>query len=263
MLSNDMLSRVLLIDLAKNEFHVEDRKDIFETCLGGAGVAIRLLEEFCPEGCDPLAPENPVIFAVGPLTGLFPLASKTVAMFKSPHTGDLGESHCGGRSAIAIRMAGYGAIVIRGTSKTPIYLSISADNVQFRNAKTLWSMGGSFTVGRVVRENEINPGLRTIMRIGKAGEALIYYSCVTTETYRHFGRICMGAVFGSKKLKAIAISGKRSLQVDDAQKYRKLYDEIYHAAVSSPIIKKYHDLGTAQNILPLNNIGALPARNLK
>ncbi len=263
MLANDTLSRVLLIDLAKNEFHVEDRKDIFEANLGGAGAAIRLLEEYCPEGCDPLAPENPIIFAVGPLTGLFPLASKTVAMFKSPLTGDLGESHCGGRSAIAIRMAGYGAIVIRGASKTPIYLSVSADNVQFRNAKTLWGMGSSFTVGRVVRENETNAGLRTIMRIGKAGEALVSYACVTTETYRHFGRLGLGAVFGSKKLKAIAISGKRSLQVDNTRTYRKLYDEIYHAAVSSPIMKKYHDLGTAQNILPLNKLGALPTRNLK
>jgi aldehyde:ferredoxin oxidoreductase len=263
MLSNDTLSKVLLIDLTKNEFHVEDRRDIFETCLGGAGAAIRLLDEFCPKGCDPLAPENPIIFAVGPLTGLFPLASKTVAMFKSPLTGDLGESHCGGRSAIAIRMAGYGAIVIRGASETPIYLSISAHNVQFRNAKTLWGMGSSFTIGRVVRENETSPGLRTIMRIGKAGEALVSYACVTTETYRHFGRLGLGAVFGSKKLKAIAIAGKRSLQVDDVRKYRKLYDEIYHAAVSSPIMKKYHDLGTAQNILPLNRIGALPTRNLQ
>jgi aldehyde:ferredoxin oxidoreductase len=185
MLINDTLSRVLLIDLTKNEFHAEDRKDIFETHLGGAGAAIRLLEEYCPEGCDPLGPENPVIFAVGPLTGLFPLASKTVAMFKSPLTGDLGESHCGGRSAIAIRMAGYGAIVIRGASRAPVYLSVSADNVQFRNAKTLWGMGSSFTVGRVVRENETSPGLRTIMRIGKAGEQLVSYACVTTETYRH------------------------------------------------------------------------------
>jgi aldehyde:ferredoxin oxidoreductase len=263
MLDNDTLSRVLMIDLTKKEFHIEDRRDIFETHLGGAGAAIQILKEYCPEGCDPLAPENPIILAVGPLTGLFPLASKTVAMFKSPHTGDLGESHCGGRSAIAIRMAGYGAIVIRGASETPIYLSIHSDTVQFRNAKTLWGMGSSFTVGRVVRENETSPGLRTIMRIGKAGEALVSYSCVTTETYRHFGRMGLGAVFGSKKLKAIAISGKRSLQVDDTRRYRKLYDKIYHTAVSSPIMKKYHDLGTASNILPLNKIGALPTRNLK
>ena len=101
------------------------------------------------------------------------------------------------------------------------------------------------------------------MRIGKAGEALVTYACVTTETYRHFGRMGLGAVFGSKKLKAVVVSGKRSLQVDNTREYRRLYDEIYHAAVSSPIMKKYHDLGTAQNVLPLNKLGALPTRNLK
>ena len=87
-------------------------------------MAAQLLLKSCPEGCDPLGPDNPIVFAVGPLTGLFPLASKTVAMFKSPHTGNLGESHCGGRSAVAIRMAGYGAIVIEGKSETPVYLAI-------------------------------------------------------------------------------------------------------------------------------------------
>ena len=101
------------------------------------------------------------------------------------------------------------------------------------------------------------------MRIGRAGEELVSYACVTTETYRHFGRLGLGAVLGSKKVKAIAIAGKRSLQVDDNRQYRKLYDEIHHTAVSSPIMKKYHDLGTAQNILPLNKLGALPTRNLK
>ena len=82
-------------------------------------LAIRLLEEECPQGADPLGPENPIILAVGPLVGHYPLASKTVAMFKSPHTGNLGESHAGGRSAVAIRMAGYGAIVIRGAEQCP------------------------------------------------------------------------------------------------------------------------------------------------
>ena len=90
--------------------------------MGGAGVGIRLLNEECPPGTDPFGPDNPIILTVGPLVGLFPLASKTVAMFKSPHTGNLGESHAGGRSAVAIRMAGYGAIVIRGRSAMPVYL---------------------------------------------------------------------------------------------------------------------------------------------
>jgi len=263
MLENDTLSSVLYIDLSKNEFWIEKKPELFEKHLGGTGVAIQLLHENCPKGCNAFAPENPIIFAVGPLTGLFPLASKTVAMFKSPHTGNLGESHCGGRSAIAIRMAGYGAIVIKGSSATPIYLSIQGKKVFFRDASTLWGMENCFTVGRIISENEPGSGLRTIMRIGGAGEKLVSYACVTTETYRHFGRLGLGAVFGSKKLKAVVIAGKRSLPVRDMGQYRKLYDDIYQSAVTSSVMKKYHDLGTAENVLPLNELGGLPTRNLE
>jgi len=263
MFRDDSLANVLYIDLTKKHFWVERKKELFERNIGGTGVAIQLLYEECPKGCDPLSPENPIIFAVGPLTGLFPLASKTIAMFKSPHTGNLGESHCGGRSAIAIRMAGYGAVIIRGVSEFPIYLAIHGDKVYFRDASALWGMRSSFTAGRIIRENEVGAGLRTIMRIGRAGEKLVSYACVTTETYRHFGRLGLGAVLGSKNLKAIVISGKRSLPVRDRKQYTKFYSELYKAAVSTSGMKKYHDLGTSQNVIPLNNLGGLPTRNLK
>jgi aldehyde:ferredoxin oxidoreductase len=262
MLKNDPLANILYVDLSKKNFWIENRQDLFKKYIGGTGVATQLLHEECPEGCDALSAENPIIFAVGPMTALFPLASKTVAMFKSPHTGNLGESHCGGRSAIAIRMAGYGAIVIKGSSDTPLYLAIHGNRVYFRDASSLWGIS-TFTVGRIIRECEPGAGLRTIMRIGEAGEKLVSYSCVTTETYRHFGRLGLGAVFGSKKLKAVVVSGKRSLPVRNIKQYRKEYDEIYQAAVTSPAMKKYHDLGTSENILPLNELGGLPTRNLK
>jgi len=262
MLANDTLANVLYIDLSNKHYWVRHRADLFERYLGGAGVASQLLDEECPAGADPLGAENPIVFAVGPLTGLFPLASKTVAMFKSPHTGNLGESHCGGRSAVAIRMAGYGAIVVKGKSDIPVYLAIHGDKVHFRDASSIWGIENSFTVGRIIRESEIGAGLRTIMRIGGAGEKLVSYACVITETYRHFGRLGLGAVFGGKRLKAVVVSGKRSLPVSDSKTYRKTYAEIYDAAVGSPVMKKYHDLGTAENVLPLNMLGGLPARNL-
>ena len=262
MLKDDPLANILYIDLSNRTFMTKKRPELFDRYIGGTGVAIQLLHEECPTGCDPIGPENPIIFAVGPLTSLFPLASKTVAMFKSPHTGNLGESHCGGRSAVAIRMAGYGAIVFKGASDIPIYLSIHGNKVYFRDASSLWGMGSSAT-GRIIRENETGGGLRTIMRIGKAGENLVSYASVTTETYRHFGRLGLGAVFGSKKLKAIAISGKSSVPVADTKLYRKMYEEIYQTAVESPVMKKYHDLGTAENIIALNKFGGFPTRNLK
>jgi aldehyde:ferredoxin oxidoreductase len=263
MLSNDPLHNVLYVDLTRKRFRIEERQNLFDRYLGGAGVAAQLLQQSCPEGCDPLGPDNPIIFAVGPLTGLVPLASKTVAMFKSPHTGNLGESHCGGRSAVAIRMAGYGAIVIEGRSEIPIYLAIHGSDVHFRDASTLWGMSSSLTAGRVIREREAGPGLRTIMRIGLAGEKMVTYACVAAETYRHFGRLGLGAVFGSKNLKAVVVSGKRSLPVADNKDYRRVYRDIYEKAVSSKIMKKYHDLGTPQNVLPLNKLSALPTRNLQ
>lgn len=262
MIEGDPLSSVLHIDLSRRRFCVVNREQLFENHIGGAGVAINLLKEECPKGANPLGPENPMVFAVGPLTGIFPIASKTVAMFKSPHTGNLGESHAGGRSAVAIRMAGYGAIVVKGASSTPVYLVIQRGGVEFRDASALWGMT-SVTAGRAIREEEPSAGNRTIMRIGRAGEKIVSYSCVVTETYRHFGRLGLGAVFGSKKLKAIMIAGKRSLKVKDAIQYRKTYQEIFQSLIESLAMKKYHELGTAMNIHSLNELGALPTRNLE
>jgi len=263
MLTHDPLKRILYIDLARRRSWVEERPELFDESLGGTGVGIRLLEKECPAGADPLGPENPVIFTVGPLVGLYPLASKTVAMFKSPHTGNLGESHAGGRSAVSIRMAGYGAIVIRGASSIPVYLVINEDGVQFRDASALWGTRSSYTTGSVLRVREGGSGTRSIMRIGRAGEQQVSYACVITETYRHFGRLGLGAVFGSKQLKAIVIEGKRNLPVADRRAYRQTYDAIYKAAVESPLMQKYHELGTPINVIPLDAIGALPTRNLQ
>lgn len=256
------LSNVLTVDLSKRRFYFEDRSDLFYSYLGGSGVGIKLLEENCPENADPLGPENPIIFTVGPLVGMYPLASKTVSMFKSPLTGNLGESHAGGRSSVAIRSANLGAIVIKGSSSTPIYLSISDGQVRFKDASAIWGIMNSVTVGRIVRELEKEPGVRTIMRIGGAGERLVKYACVTTETYRHFGRLGLGAVFGSKKLKAICIRGTHSVDTSNPVDYRRIYDEIFQKAVNSPLMKKYHDYGTAANIMPLNLLKGLPTKNL-
>jgi aldehyde:ferredoxin oxidoreductase len=255
--------KVLYVDLTSKRYWIHDRSELFEGYLGGTGVAVKLLEEELPQNADPLGPENVVVLAVGPLTALYPTASKTVAMFKSPHTGNLGESHAGGRSAVSIRLAGYGAIVIKGASDLPIWVSVQGEKVRFRDARALWGMTSSYTVGRVLREVEGGSGVRTIMRIGRAGEKLVSYASVITETYRHFGRLGLGAVFGSKKLKALVVSGKGSIQVADKKGYREVYDKIFDLISKSPLMKKYHEIGTPVNISPLNALKALPTRNLQ
>ncbi|NOX44469.1 MAG: aldehyde:ferredoxin oxidoreductase, partial [Caldiserica bacterium] len=246
------MGRVLFIDLSSHRYWVEERAELFRKRLGGIGVAIELLHELCPEGVDPLAPGNPVILAVGPLSGLFPLASKTVAVFKSPHTGNLGESHCGGRSAVALRLAGYGAVVITGKSDVPVYVVIDGEGVRFRDARALWGLSSSFTVGRIIREREGGAGTRSILRIGVAGENLVTYANVVAESYRHFGRLGLGAVFGSKHLKAVVIAGKGRVPVADPPGYGRLYRELHERAVRSELFRKYHDLGTPQNVRHLN-----------
>ncbi len=258
-----LLPRVLRVDLTRKRSWVEERPDLFRDRLGGTGAAIELLHELCPEGADPLGPENPIVFAVGALSALYPLASKTVALFKSPHTGNLGESHCGGRTAFALRLAGYGALVIEGRSDVPVYLAIHGREVRFRDARTLWGMASSATVGRILRDAEPGSGYRTILRIGRAGENLVTYAAVIAETYRHFGRLGLGAVFGSKNLKALVLSGKGPLPVADRGRYQALYRELHERATKSDLMKKYHDLGTAQNVAPLNEMGALPVKNLQ
>lgn len=263
MIKEDPLKKVLYIDLSKKKFWIEDRGDLFSQFLGGTGVAIKLLHENCKYDTDPFSSDNPIIFSIGPLNGLFPIASKTVALFKSPHTGNLGESHAGGRSAIAIRMAGYGAIVIKGKSERPCYVAIDGDRVYFRDATTLWGLEEGASAGRLIRRQESGAGLRTIMRIGPAGEKMITYSCVTLETYRHFGRLGLGAVFGSKKLKAVVISGKRDLKVTDFKEYKDFYLNLLKQLAESDKMKKYHELGTPANVMPLIFSKGIPIQNLR
>jgi aldehyde:ferredoxin oxidoreductase len=258
------MKKVLYIDLTKKDIRIKERADLFDEYLGGSGVAIKLLEEECPRGIDPVDASNPIIFAVGPLTTLYPSASKTVAMFKSPLTGNLGESHCGGRSAMAIKFAGYGAIVINGSSELPLYLAVVGDEVKFRDASSIWGMD-AHTVGRILREVEKGAGERTIIRAGRAGEKLVRYACAVCETYRHFGRLGLGAVMGSKKLKAVVISADKSVEIpkDKRRDYKKIYDEIQKVVVETDAMEKYHDLGTAGKLYELNAKGGMAYKNLE
>lgn len=259
-----MLSKVLYVDLTEKRYWVEERPELFEKYIGGIGVAIKLLHEEAPKGVDPLSPENPLIFVTGPLNGLLPVMSKAVLVFKSPLNNALGESHAGGRFGVAMAWAGYGAIVIRGASETPVYLAIHGDRVKIKDARALWGTSTQ-ACGRVLREIEPGSGIRSIIRIGPAGENLVKYANINVDSFRHFGRLGTGAVMGSKKLKAIVISGLMRGKLPDNVRgeYYKLFKELYESITNTDAMKKYHDLGTPQNVLPLNAIRGLPTRNLR
>ena len=257
-----MLRRVLYIDLGNEDAWVEERQDLFDQWMGGTGVGIKLLMEECPEGVDPLSPKAPIIFCIGPLNGMFPVATKMVATFKSPLTGELGESYAGGRLPLAARFAGHEAIVIRGAAERPSYISINNSDVKIKDATSIWGVEAQ-TAGMILREHEPGIGRRSIIRIGPAGENLVRYAGVVGDTYRHLGRLGLGAVFGSKKLKAMVISGTEHVEIPDHKRYREVYNKLYRTTVQTDVMEKYHDIGTSVNINVLNWLKGLPTKNFQ
>ncbi len=257
-----MRTDVLFIDLSAYDYWVEDREDLLEY-LGGTGAGIKLLQENLKKGAHPLSEENVIVLATGPFTPAYPMASKSVALFKSPLNNSLGESHAGGRCATAIANAGYLAIVLKGRAEEPVYVVVDNQRVYFRDARAIWQVRDALVVGRIIAAREKGRGVRSVLRIGAAGTNLVRFSCVTTETYRHFGRLGLGAVFGSKNLKALVVIGSGSFKPRDIRGYREVYGEIFSRITEWKEAKKYYTLGTAANVLPLNEMGALPTRNLR
>ncbi|MGD2206158.1 MAG: aldehyde ferredoxin oxidoreductase N-terminal domain-containing protein [Anaerolineae bacterium] len=262
MLNQDSV-RILHVNLTTGAHHVEDRADLFRDCLGGTGVAMELLDELVHDDKDALAPEQPAIFAIGPLTTIFPVVTKSAATFRSPLTGEYGESHAGGSFASSLRYAGYDALVITGAAERLVYLVIDGDNVEIRAADAMVGMN-TIETGRVIRDFIEGAGHRSIIRIGPAGERGIRYANVNVDTFRHFGRLGLGAVLGSKNLKAVAVIGRQhiDLPVND-RLYKKTYAEVYDRVLHTDAMKKYHELGTPANIIPLNELGALPSFNVR
>ncbi len=262
MLNTDFI-RILHVDMATAEHHVEDRPDLLRDYLGGTGVALKLLDELVHVDEDPLDPAQPVVFAIGPLTTIFPVVTKTAATFRSPLTGEYGESHAGGNLASSLRYAGYDALVLSGTAQRQVYLVIDGEEVEIHAANAMFGMD-TIETGRIIRDRIEGAGHRSILRIGPAGERHIRYANVNVDTFRHFGRLGLGAVLGSKNLKAIAVIGQRHIDLPaDSRSYKKVYGEIYDRVLHTDAMKKYHELGTPANILPLNELGALPAYNVR
>jgi len=230
--------------------------------LGGVGIASKLLEENMRPELDALDQEQPIILAIGAGTWMFPVLTKTVAMFRSPLTNELGESYAGGRLAMTMFMAGYDAIVLTGKSLKPVYLQVSSNDVQLKDARAMWGLQSEAT-GQAIRDRQTGGGKRSIIRIGPAGENKVAFASVCVDSYRHFGRLGLGAVMGSKNLKAMTVIGDRSIHIQNTQKYFKVYQQIFKKCTSTDMMAKYHDAGTPINIASLNAAVALPTLNLQ
>jgi len=253
------LRQVLYVDLTRRTTQIASRPELFAKYLGGAGVASKLLLEECRPNIDPFSPDAPVIVATGPLVGMFPCMAKAVAMFKSPLTGNLGESHAGGHFSSALRFADCGAIVIKGASDKPVSLHVENGNVRVEYASSIWGLS-PLQVEKTLRPPD-KEGIHSVTSIGRAGEHLVYYSAAIVDRYHHFGRLGLGAVMGSKKLKAVYVRGSGEIPIVRSTEFKAAYEETYRQVVETPLMMKYHYLGTPTNVLALNALRALPSKN--
>lgn len=254
-------ARVLHVDLANKRFtpiNFGNRADY----IGGSGLAAALYQAYGHVDAPPLDPEQPIIFAIGPLTGLLPAMSKAICGFRSPYTGEWAESHAGGRLALSMRFSGYDAIMLTGKAPSLSALVVGSRTMELHDVHYLKGKG-VFGTGRELRRfGRSASGHRSTLRIGPAGENGVAYACINVDSFRHFGRLGSGSVLGSKNIKGIVVMGDGSYDFPGNKKeLSRLYKEIYSDVTSTNMMQKYHDLGTAENLEPLNDLKALPWRN--
>lgn len=261
-MQTDYSFRILLADLStgKGEFRrFGDKREV----LGGSGLAAALYSEFGKPQAPALDSAQPLIFAIGPLTGCFPMMSKTVCGFKSPYNERYAESHAGGRLALSLRFAHIDALVVTGRAPTLSCLGAGIRQFELRDVHYLKGMD-VFTTGKMLRKMFTGgAGHRSLLRIGPAGENLSGFACINVDSYRHFGRLGAGAVMGSKNLKAIMVEGGSAMPAPEGKAYSELYKDIHMQLTTTSMMKKYHDLGTAENMAVMNRMRALPWRNLQ
>jgi aldehyde:ferredoxin oxidoreductase len=221
-------------------------------------MATRLCWENIEPGCDPLSPENPICLANGIFAGTpVPVGGKYGLASKSPLTGFIGDSLSGSWFTIALKRAGWDGVVIHGASDEWVNVFIDDNRVEFIDASYLLGMG-TFDTEEAIREFFRDDQIRSAT-IGPAGENGVRFANVTNDG-RQAGRTGHGAVWGSKKLKALSVRGTKGVDVYEPEKLLQLSFDITEAS-QGPHTSKYRILGTATNVLNMNNLGLLPTRN--
>ncbi|HDJ89533.1 MAG TPA: aldehyde ferredoxin oxidoreductase, partial [Thermoprotei archaeon] len=211
------MGKILRINLSSRKYREEKlSEELIRNYIGGRGFAVKILWSELKPKINPLSPENKVILATGPLSGTFsPSSGKLVVATKSPLTKGYGDGNIGGHISSSIKMCGYDAIIIEGKSNKPVYLYITPNSVEFKNADHIWGKGAIET-DHILRKDHGN-SIGTLV-IGPGGENLVKYAVVITEYGRAGGRPGIGCVFGSKKLKAIVTEGWLDIPVVNLEK---------------------------------------------
>ncbi len=211
-------------------------------------------------GVDPLSPENPLVLALGPVSGtVFPTGGNGHAFIsKSPATNGVGEAVSHGTFGTELKRAGYDAVIFTGKADKPIYLWIDDDTIQFRNAAYLWGKSPGDTEDAI--RSEIGDHYIRVASIGLAGEKQSKIACIINDKTRAAGRTGLGAVMGSKNLKAIAVRGTCDVAVAKLDEFMDMVKE-FHERMKGPATQKYRTLGTIENITVHNDLHCMPTRN--
>ena len=253
--------KILYVDLtAGSSRTAEFDEAMARDYIGGTGFGVKMLIDTLKPGIDAFDPENPLIYAAGATTGtIVPCTASKFGVFaKSPATGLLGEAYSTGQWGAELRMCGYDILVITGKAPKPVYLWIDDGAVQLRKAAKLWGKT-TWETERLIREELGDQNIR-VSGIGQAGEKLNRLACLINDRFRAAGRTGLGAVMGSKNLKAVALRGTRDVGVADPDGLMEFSAEL-HERARGPATGKYRILGTPANMLTMNAQGALPTRN--
>jgi len=227
--------------------------------LGGASLAARLLYEHLVKELDALSPEAPLLFLNGPLTGTAgPAVGRFVVTARSPATGLWGESNCGGFWGPELRASGFDGLWVQGRAEEPVYLWIYNDNIEIRPANHIWG-SDTYTTQNLV-ESELGGEKARIAVIGPAGEALIPYSLILTDHGRVAGRTGMGAVMGSKNLKAIAVKGTRRIPILDPDTFNPMRSKANRELRSDAVSRVLNQLGSGGGAEYFDYLGMMPKR---
>ncbi len=254
--------RVLRINLSENEVRVQKiDTETLTKFIGGRGLAVKILWDELKPGVDPLSPENKLIIAAGPLTGIVgPSTGKLVVAAKSPLTNGYGDGNIGTIASVQLRKAGYDALVIDGVSKKPVYIYIEDDKVDIISAEGLWGKD-TFETERLLKE--VHGKDVGVLLIGPAGENLVRYATIISQEGRSGGRPGIGAVMGSKKLKAIVIRGTKEILVADKNEVVKVASEAYREIKNAPAYDFWMRQGTMATIEWSNTNSVLPTLNFR
>lgn len=252
--------KVLRVNLSTGSLEVTSfPEETLRRYIGGVGLGARVLYDETTAGTEPLAPENELIFLTGPLTGTpVPTSGRFAVVARSPLTGLWGEADCGGHWGTALKRAGYDGVIVTGAAPEPVYLWISEDRVEVRDASPYWGLDTYALDAKLRAETDLRA---VVAAIGPAGERLVKFAAILTDgkDARAAGRCGMGAVMGSKKLKAIAAYGHRQPQIflEEAlrESVRRAIPQMKERA------RTLHLYGTARGVITAEAIGDLPVKN--